>query len=245
MAIGPNDGGSVVLKLDTNPTKAEVLAHFGHPIIKVELDEFHFEILFRTAGDFIAGYFPFEEKVAYFYTKPLVNEYDLPHDAYWVKDVKWDPAVTRVGDIFSAESFLFNIGNVTGLQGLLMDYHLLQAYRKFSQRILGNEGRWEVKGNNKIRLFPVPKGTYPVFVEYMPTINKFRSPVARELTRRYITAEAAMIIGNIRSKRSLPTPDGASTDFNGDDLLSWGRTERDEVLKLAMSLTEPPGIYVY
>lgn len=243
---GPNGQGcGEVLKLDLNPTKLEVLSHFGHPSVKVELEEIHFETIFRSVGNFIAGYFPFEEKIATFYTKPLVTEYDLPPDAYWIKQVKWDPAVTRIGDIFGAESFLYNIGNITGLQGLLLDYHLLQSYRKFSQRILGTEGRWEVKGDNKIRLIPIPRGSYPVFVEYFPCVQDFRSPWSKELTRRMAIAEASMTIGHIRSKRALPTPDGGSTTFNGEDLLSWGRQEQKEIIKLAMEMGEPPGIYVY
>jgi len=243
---GPNGQGcGEVLKLDLNPTKLEVLAHFGHPTIKVELEEVHFETIFRSTGNFIAGYFPFEEKIAVFYTKPLVTEYDIPQDAYWIKQVKWDPAVTRIGDIFGAESFLFNIGNITGLQGMLLDYHLIQHYRKFSQRVLATEGRWEVKGDNKIRLIPIPRGTYPVFVEYFPCVEQFRSPWAKELTKRMAIAEAAMILGNIRSKRALPTPDGGTTTFNGEDLLSWGREEKRQVLEDAISMTEPPGIYPF
>lgn len=249
MICGPNGPGGqgcgAVLQLDTNPTKFEVLAHFGHPNVRVELDESQFESIFRSAGEFIAGYFPFEEKIATFYTKPLINEYDLPPDAYWIKQVKWDPAVTRIGDIFGAESFLFNIGNITGLQGLLLDYHLLQAYRKFSQRILATEGRWEVKGNNKIRLVPIPRGTYPVFVEYFPCVTGFRTPWAKELLRRYMIAEASMIIGHTRARRALPTPDGGSTTFNGEDLLSWGREEKRKVEDDARKYGEPPGIYTY
>ena len=110
MICGPDgspsgQGCGAVLKLDTNPTKLEVLAHFGHPTVKVEITEDQFETIFRSAGAFIAGYFPFEEKKAMFWTNPLTTEYDLPPDAYWIKDVKWDPAVTRIGDIFGAESF--------------------------------------------------------------------------------------------------------------------------------------------
>jgi hypothetical protein len=106
MAILGSDGGPSVIKSDSNPIKAEVLTHFGHPVIKVELEESQLEMLLRTAGDFMAGYFPFEEKIAMFYTQPLVTEYPLPEDAYWIKSVKWD-SVTRISDIFGAESFLF------------------------------------------------------------------------------------------------------------------------------------------
>lgn len=242
--IGPSQG-PVVLKLDSNPIKAEVMAHFGHPVARVELDETHFEMLLRTAGDFIAGYFPFEERYAVFYTRPLVNEYPLPADAYWIKAIHWDPAFTRIGDIFGAESFLFNIGNITGVQNLLLDYHMLQAYRKFSSRILGTEGRWEVKGDNKIRLSPIPRGSFPVFVEYFPTVQGFRTPAARDILRRYIIAEASMILGNIRGKRAIPTPDGGSTTMNGDALYQKGYEEREKCLKDVLLLGEPPGIYPY
>jgi hypothetical protein len=242
--LGPSDGPTV-LKIDSNPIKAEVLSHFGHPTIQVELEETHLEMLLRTAGDFMAGYFPFEERIAVFYTQPLVTEYPLPCDAYWIKQVKWDPSVTRIGDIFGAESFLFNIGNITGIQNLLLDYHLLQAYRKFSQRILATEGRWEVKGNNKIRLIPVPRGTYPVFVEYYPAVTQWRTPVAKELIRRLMIAEASIIIGNIRSKRALPLPEGGTTTFGGEALVTKGYEERQKVYEDALKLTEPPGIFPY
>jgi hypothetical protein len=243
MAImGPSEGPTV-LKLDSNPIKAEVMSHFGHPTIRVELDETAFEMILRTAGDFMAGYFPFEEKRAYFYTKPLVDEYPLPPDAYWIKDVKWDPSITRVGDIFGAESYLFNVGNVTGIQNLLLDFHLLQSYRKFSQRMLATEGQWEVKGDNLIKVVPIPRGSFPVFVEYFPSINRWRTPVARELMRRLVIAEASIVLGNIRTKRALPLPDGGTTTFGGEALIAKGYEEREKVYKDALLLGEPPGIY--
>jgi hypothetical protein len=104
--IGPEQL-PVVLKLPSDPIKFEVLSQLGHPVVMVELTEPQLEQAIRVTGDFIAQYFPLEEKYAYFYTQPLVTEYDLPPDAYWIKDVKWDPATTRIGDIFGAESFLF------------------------------------------------------------------------------------------------------------------------------------------
>jgi hypothetical protein len=107
--LGPPDL-PVVLKIPSDPLKFEILCTFGHPVVMVELTEEQLEQAIRVTGDFIATYFPFEEKYAYFNTQPLVSEYPLPADAYWVKDIKWDPAVTRIGDIFGAESFLFSFG---------------------------------------------------------------------------------------------------------------------------------------
>jgi hypothetical protein len=239
--IGPEQL-PVVLKLPSDPIKFEVLSQLGHPVVMVELTEPQLEQAIRVTGDFIAQYFPLEEKYSYFYTQPLVTEYDLPPDAYWVQDVKWDPATTRIGDIFGAESFLFNVGNVTGIQNILLDYHLLQAYRKFSQRILATEGQWEVKGNNKIRLFPTPRGSFPVVVEYYPTVQRFRSPHAREILKRALVAEAKIMLGNSRSKfGNIPAPGGGSLSLNGDALRTEGQAEKDKAVQDAILLSEPLG----
>lgn len=112
--IGPEQLPAI-LKIDSDPIKMEVLSTLGHPVVNVELTEPQLEQAIRVTGDFIATYLPFEEKYAYFYTQPLVNEYDLPTDAYWIKDVKWDPATTRINDIFGAESFLFCFPKATQL----------------------------------------------------------------------------------------------------------------------------------
>lgn len=243
--IGP-ENAPTVLRLPSDPLKFEVMSTLGHPVVMVELTEPQLEQAIRTIGDFIATYFPFEEKLAYFQTQPLINEYPLPPDAYWIKDIKWDPATTRIGDIFGAESFLFNVGNVTGIQNILLDYHLLQAYRKFSKKVLGTEGQWEVKGNNKIRLFPTPRGSFPVVVEYFPTVQRLRTPSAREVLKRALVAEAKIILGNIRSKfGGIPAPDGGTLAMNGDAMRTEGQAELDKAKADAILLGEPMGIHLW
>lgn len=105
--IGPADLPSV-LKVDSTPIKKYILSQLGHPHVSVELSEDQWETVLKTAGDFIAGYFPREQKMAVFNTQPFKSTYPMPADAYWIKDVAWDPVTTRIGDIFSAESFLFS-----------------------------------------------------------------------------------------------------------------------------------------
>lgn len=107
MAImGPADLPSI-LKLRSEPMKKYVLSKLGHPITEVEIAEDQFETIWRVAGDFIASYFPREQKLATFWTTPLQSTYPLPEDAYWVQSVNWDPITTRIDDVFGAESFLF------------------------------------------------------------------------------------------------------------------------------------------
>jgi hypothetical protein len=224
----------------------EILSELGHPVVAVEITEPQLEQAIRTGGSFVSAYFPKECKMAYFYTQPLVGDYDLPADAYWIQQVNWDPATTRIGDIFGAESFLFNIGNVSGLQNILLDYYLLQHYRKASQRFLGTEGQWEVKGNNKIRLIPTPRGSFPVVVEYFPRIYQFRSTQAREICKRMMVAETKIMVGHARGKFSnIPAPGGGNMGLNGEALRTEGMQEKEKALQDAILLGEPLSVYIH
>ena len=139
-----------------------------------------------------------------------------------------------------------NIGNVTGVQNILTDYFLLQSYRKFSQRILATEGQWEVLGDNKIRLFPTPRGAFPVVIQYIPVVTRWRSPEAREVTKRMLVAEAKIILGNSRSKFSgIPGPDGGQITLNGDAMRTEGQEEKKQALEDAILLGQPLGVYLW
>lgn len=245
--IGP-DQLPIVLKVDSNPLKRYALAQLGHPVTLVEITEPQLEETLRAAGDFVAEYLPLEERYAFFMTEPLRAEYPIPPDAYWIRDVSWDPATTRIDDIFGAESFLFNIGNISGIQGILTDYHLLQHYRKFSQRILSTEGQWEFRVETQtIRLFPVPKGSFPVVIQYIPSITQFRKPSHREVVRHAFLALVKQAVGQSRRKQTsgIPGPDGSSLSYDGDALVQEGKAEWDEATKRAINLGEPMPIILW
>lgn len=252
MAILAPNQLPIVLKIDSNPLKFHVLSQLGHPTVLVEIAETQFEQVLRSTGDFIARYFPLEERIAFFNTIPLQAEYPVPADSYWIRTVAWDPATTRMDDIFGAESFLFNIGNISGIQNLLVDYHLLQSYRKFSQRILGTEGQWEYLkrsgelGGDVIRLFPIPKSTFPVVLEYLPSVTEFRSPQARELTYRATLAQMKMALGNARRKfGGIPGPDGGNITFDGETMSKEGQDEYEKIVEFAINHGEPMGVYTW
>jgi hypothetical protein len=257
--IAPADLPSV-LKLRSEPMKKYVLTQLGHPVVEVEITEDQWETIWKVSGDFIAGYFPREQKLGLFYTSPLQSTYPLPHDAYWIQQVSWDPVTTRIDDVFGAESFLFNIGNISGIQNILTDYHLLQAYRKFSQKILGTEGHWEVinegvsnaQGDSlsakdqMIRLYPTPKGAFPVVVMYVPVIDHFRSPQARKICYDMMLAEAKCVLGHSRRKiQGMPTPDGGSISYDGSDLVQEGEKMKAELVENALKLGEPMGLWLW
>jgi hypothetical protein len=96
-----------ILRVRSEPMKKYVLSKLGFPVTEVEITEDQWETIWRVSGDFIAQYFPREQKLGMFYTTPLQPTYPLPEDAYWVQEVAWDPVTTRIDDVFGAESFLF------------------------------------------------------------------------------------------------------------------------------------------
>lgn len=164
---------------------------------------------------------------------------DIYHELGGRDEIIYDSTLDR---LLQNVGWAGNVGNVTGIQNILLDYHLLQAYRKFSKKVLGTDGQWEVKGNNKIRLFPTPRGSYPVVVEYFPVVRQFRTPSAREILKRAMVAEAKIILGNIRSKfGGIPSPDGGSVNFNGDALRTEGQQEKAQAVQDAILLGEPLG----
>jgi len=238
--LGPTNMPSVFRKQDTDPLKLHAVNQLGGPSVAIEVTESQWEESIKTAMDFICQYFPLESKIAYFYTQPTVIEYDIPEDAYWIVKVSWDPVTTRIDSIFGAESFLFNIGNISGIQNMLLDYHLLLHYRKWSQRVLGTEGRWDFVSHSKIRLHPNPKSTFPVIVEYMPRVTEFQSPIARQLVMDMMVAETKIMLGHARRKfASFPAPDGSTITLDGAQLVTEGNEEKEKVRQKALLWGEP------
>jgi len=142
----------------------------------------------------------------------------------------------------------------------LTDFHLLQAYRKNAHKILSTEGHWELinEGNSYvegdtlsakdqlIRLYPTPKGAFPVVVLYTPVVDHFRSPQARQLCYDMMTAEAKIAVGHARRKiNGMPQPDGGTINYDGSDLVQEGLKEKEEILENAIKLGEPLGVAVW
>lgn len=251
--VGPADL-PVVLKVSSDPLKAYVLAKLGHSNVEVELSEQQFEIILKSTCDFIAGYFPHEQRLSWFYTTPMQSTYPIPSDAYWIQEVSWSPLATNVNDLFGAEAYLYNTtSSILGQANFLTDYHLLQSYRKFSAKLLSTEGHWdfinEVDGDTTkqlIRLYPTPKGAFPVIVVYTPVISHFRSPQAKLIAYDWLLAESKIVLGSSRRKLAgMPTPDGGSINYDGGDLVAEGTKEKDELVGKAIRLSEPLGIYTW
>jgi len=148
----------------------------------------------------------------------------------------------------SCSGLCFNVGNITGTSGILTDYHLLQAYRRSSAKVLGTEGHWEVlnetdgggPGEQLIRLYPTPKGSFPVVVVYIPVVNQFRSPQAKLIAHECLLAETKLMVGAARRKLSgIPLPDGSTLSLDGESLIAEGTEAKSQLIEKAIQLGEP------
>ena len=146
-----------------------------------------------------------------------------------------------------------NIGNISGVQNILTDLVLLQRYRRWSQEVLGTVGHWEVinetvdggPGDQLIRLYPTPKGSFPVVVLYYPVVTAFRSPQAKMLAYDMLLAEAKIMVGALRRKiAGIPMPDGGQLALDGEALAAEGKEEREAIIEKAIMLGEPMPILV-
>ena len=87
---------------------------------------------------------------------------------------------------------------------------------------------------------------FPVIVKYIPTVNHWHSPEAREITKRMMLAEAKIMLGNARSKfQGLPGPDGGQITMNGNEMRTEGQEEKKQALEDALLLTQPLPIILW
>lgn len=142
--IGPSQL-PIVFRADSTDLKFHILSQLGHPNVLVELTEPQLEQILRSTADFISRYWPLQEKYAFFMTTPLRGEYDIPSDAYWIREVSWNPTTTRIDEIFGAESFLFCVDS---------EFMILGDDDKLHHVFDWNEN-WKAKtpyGNKKLKI---------------------------------------------------------------------------------------------
>jgi hypothetical protein len=225
--------------------KMHILSMLGHPVVNVEITEPQIEQVIRSTHDFICMYFPLEERYSFFYTTPLEPSYPLPADAASVSQVAWHPGTSSIANIFSIDYIMFNAANITGYQSLVSDFDMIREYQKFANRVLGLEGGWEympgdTASADRIKLYPIPKGAFPVIVRYVPIVTNYRTPQAKEIAYRVMVARAKEMVGMARRKIStVPGPDGGQLGLDGDALVQEGKAEYEQCIKDALALSEP------
>lgn len=211
----------------------------GHPTIRVELNDEQLQECIDDAKRWLAVDFGI---VAFrtLQTIPGVSEYVLPDDTLEVRNL-FSPA-SHIPPLIYDREFPFYFPFPSRAEGGVVFSYPATLYSGIVQqlqwieqlrRTFGTEITFDYQPEVfLLRIFPSSQSNGGTFVvEYLArtviTLNLMGE--AEQLLRRYILAQAKLILGRIRGKYdTLPTA-GGDRGMDGKDLLEEGKTELEEL----------------
>jgi hypothetical protein len=224
-----------------------VLGMLGHPVVRVELTDFQLKSCIDEAITELDYHAPqFTKQVAAFETVGGYNLYSIP--PYILRNLTYltfkktllsiqSQAGTIEFDFFIKyfqDNFLFD--NFT-----IGDYYLLQSTMETTRRILGQDGGWDVIDGQFLQVYPVPAVGDVAILEYTGLNAKTITPKMKSWLKKYATACAKVVLGQVRGKFSVVPGPGGGTMLNGGALIQEGMQDK-QVLKdeLMNEVEEPP-----
>jgi hypothetical protein len=175
-----------------------------------------------------------------------VTDYNLPDDVDTVTDVIFTVAPFDFSLIFNPFGLLddqvpYDVFAAPGSAGLYSTLTQVRQYTEMAKRVLGAEPDWN-QYNRTLNIFPLPKHTANVLVEYKTNTFDIQQLNERDhdLVKRYALAWTKKMVGRIRSKYdSFPTAQG-SANLDGITLLDEAREEieklEEEIFDSAMPI---------
>jgi hypothetical protein len=200
--------------------------------------------------------------VYYFNTVPGVPRYKLPCDIGIIKRVDFRSAICGGPGMISlgvdglaipfVGSFYYpaaafgggpygfgRIGYGTGayaggnyLHANVGEWFLALQYQELFARVAGNEPSWEMAANNTIFLYPTPRGTVGVAVQYLQ--RKRDWPDVYSWMKDWALAHAKEILGRVRSKYDRYVSPGGGVTLDGQALLSESREDKAKLEEQAL-----------
>ena len=221
-------GGSFTRDTLTSHAKVQL----GYPAVCVELSDAHFEDAAAETELWIATHMGQVRKT----TISLVSgtdEYELPSDCEAVADValpqRFGGTLPLAMDIEGLEDFyygqFFRGGSRSG--GFNSDVYQNLQYLDMTQRTLSadTEHVWQ-EYDRKLLITPSNLSGTAIVWYISNEIDYTRLALAmKHLMRRYMVAQAMMMLGRIRSKYSEVPGSGGKISLNGSDLMNSAETE--------------------
>lgn len=234
----------------------EIKTDLGHPVVKVEIDDAVWDVLFRKAIRW------FKAKKGLIATTTIAledgkNQYDWPAEAYAITDVIL-PRRSDISDILSLGFFdivpaAYVIGGSSVPAGTRIDisaYVMLLQSLEMRRRVFSSEPDWyilehpikkiciAVKASNVV--YSVNTAPLYMIVHYKKNTIDVADFLGRdeELFYRYMLAKSKIMVGTIRSKYSTYPTAGGSITMDGEQLKSEGF---QEIEKLEMEIDDSQG----
>ena len=229
--------------------KDQIKARLGHPVVRVELDDFQLQSAIDEAISKLDYHAPdWCTQFCSFATVANIGLYELPsvvinnlRSAYYLKTLLsiQKQSGTLEFDFFLKyfqDNFLFSDFNVG-------DYYVMISHLEMMRKILGRDGSFNVVNNKYLSITPTPTTNTEgeVLIEFKALDSDRLHPYFLTWLHKYSTALAKGILGQIRGKYAqLPSPAGGAV-LNGAALIEQSEKEAEKLINdLLYEIEEPP-----
>lgn len=220
--------------MDDAQVKEWILRQMGAPFLKVEVTKEHMCDAIETA----VRWFTAKKGMTKVIVLPVqdgVTDYCLPDDVDTVLDVVFTVAPFDFSLIFNPfglvdETVPYDVFAAPGSAGLYSTLTQIKQYTEMAKRVLGAEPDWN-QYNRTLNIFPLPKHTANVLVEYKTNTFDIQQLSERDhdLVKRYALAWVKKIVGRVRSKYdSFPSAQGTA-NLDGREMLDEAREEIEKL----------------
>lgn len=226
-----------------------VLASLGHPVTRVELNDFQLKICIDEAVTELDYHAPhFTRQFAAFSTSANCNVYAVP--SYILRNLTYvtfkksllsiqSQAGTLEFDFFIKyfqDNYLFDNFSIG-------DYYLLQSTLETTRRVLSQDGGFDVIDGQFLQLYPIPSVSDVAILEFRGLNSKTMTPKMKNWLQKYSTACAKMLLGQVRGKFAVVPGPGGGTQLNGAALVQEAMQEKQALKDELMNEVEEPPMF--
>lgn len=228
-----------------------IKARLGHPVVRVELDDFQILTAIDEAISKLDYHAPdWCTQLAAFTTQAGENMYELPsfmvnnfRYAAYKKSLLSVPLANQSLEMdffikYFQDNFLFNDYAVS-------DFLLLKMHLKMIRKILGREGSFQIVNSKYLMVYPTPvtDDGEDVVIEYKSLNTDTLHHYFVNWLQRYSLAISKGILGEIRGKyATLPSPQGGA-QLNGPALIAESQVEIEKLEEQLLSEIEEPATF--
>jgi hypothetical protein len=247
-AVGTTPGGDVI---DYSELFRYVRAKLGEPTLPVELTDEQLMDCLADATFWYDRWRNFKEEVMYvtlqgngqigYEIPPVVGSPDNIMEIIVQSPYPYSFYAGKADDIIGnlyVQSIFHKWKSAGLLSDILSDYYLVVSTAEDINILLGSQIKWEIF-NGRIFLFPQPPVSLNVGIRYKSALAP-QEVVTNWWIRRYVLAEAKIVLGNIRSTFKSGIPGGTEMiQLNGEALIEEGNAEKEKV-ETEMKKSAPP-----
>ena len=228
-----------------------VKSRLGHPVVRVELDDFQILTSIDEAISKLDYHAPdWCTQLAAFQTTPGCNMYEMP--SFIVNNFRYAAykksllSVPLAGQSLEMDFFIkYFQDNFLFQDFAVSDFLLMKMHLKSIRKILGREGSFQITNNKYLMVYPTPQlsDQDSVVVEYKCLNSDTLHHYFISWLQRYTLAIAKGILGEIRGKyATLPSPQGGAV-LNGPALIAESQREMELLENQLLSEIEEPAVF--